>query len=104
MERVLLQLSSCLRLSLGSSLQLKVQLRPWGEVRRLKVRRRDLLDPASTALSYTRLLAALGALVPGLAETEATVTLSWTDGEGDQVRVSILLNCTVLYCIVMHCT
>ena len=104
MERILLQLSSCLRLSLGSSLQFKVQLRPWGEVRRLKVRRRDLLDPATTALSYTRLLAALRALVPGLAETEATVTLSWTDGEGDQVRVCILLNCTVLYCIVMHCT
>ena len=104
MERILLQLSSCLRLSLGSSLQFKVQLQQGGEVRRLKVRRRDLLDPATTALSYTRLLAALRALVPGLAETEATVTLSWTDGEGDQVRVCILLNCTVLYCIVMHCT
>ena len=104
MERILLQLSSCWRHSLGSSLQFKVQLRQRGEVRRLKVRRRDLLDPATTALSYTRLLAAIGALVPGLAKTEATVTLSWTDGEGDQVRVCILLNCTVLYCIVMHCT
>ena len=102
MERILLQLSSCLRFSLGSSLQFKVQLRPWGEVRRLKVRRRDLLDPATTALSYTRLLAALRALVPGLAETEATVTLSWTDGEGDQVRVCTTQYCTVLYCTVLY--
>ena len=102
MERILLQLSSCLRPSLHSSLQFKVQLQQGGEVRRLKVRRRDLLDPATTALSYTRLLAAIGALVPGLPETEAAVVLSWTDGEGDQVRVCTTLYCTVLYCTVLY--
>ena len=98
MERLLLQLSSCWRLSLGSSLQFKVQLQQSGEVRRLKLRRGGLRDPATHALSYTRLLAALGGLVPGL-EAEAAVVLSWTDGEGDQVRV-----CTVLYCTALYCT
>ena len=103
MERLLLQLSSCWRLSPGSSLQFKVQLRQSGEVRRLKLRRGELRDPGTHALSYTRLLAALGALVPGL-EGEAAVVLSWTDGEGDQVRDCTVLYCTVLYYTVLYWT